>query len=56
LIKFLPGDDEGDEDDAGPQLGGLSYSIVVRCSDETHQGELLEKLEKEGLKCEALIS
>lgn len=42
--------------DASPQLDGLRYSIVLRCNDEKQQAELLDKLEKEGLTCEALIS
>lgn len=42
--------------DATPQLQGLKYSIVLRCKDEAHQGELLERFEGEGLECEALIS
>jgi ParB-like chromosome segregation protein Spo0J len=45
-----------DPKDSGPQLSGLKYSIVVRCDGEVHQMELLERFEKEGLKCEALIS
>lgn len=48
--------DGGAVPDSSPQLDGLSYSVVVRCKDEAHQGELLAKLEKEGLTCEALIS
>ena len=42
--------------DTSPQLAGLTYSVVVRCRDEGHQGELLERLDKEGLECTALIS
>lgn len=42
--------------DTSPQLAGLSYSVVVRCRDEAHQGELLDRLDKEGLECQALIS
>jgi len=42
--------------DTSPQLTGLVYSVVVRCSGEEHQTELLERFETEGLKCEALIS
>lgn len=42
--------------DASPQLEGLSYSVVIRCTDEAQQHELLERLEGEGLTCEALIS
>lgn len=39
-----------------PQLTGLSFSVIVRCDDETHQGEVLRMLEDEGLTCEAMIS
>lgn len=39
-----------------PQLQGLSFSVIVRCDDEVHQGEVLEMLEERGLKCEAMIS
>ena len=39
-----------------PQLFGLNYAIVIRCSDEKNQLDLLEQLEQQGLKCEALIS
>lgn len=55
LVSFFA-DPNGGDADASPQLAGLAYSIVIRCTDETHQGELLAKLEKEGLTCEALIS
>mgnify|MGYP003633252814 FL=1 len=34
----------------------LVYKVVVDCRDETEQGELIERLEKEGLKCQPLIS
>jgi hypothetical protein len=54
---FKPAElDGGAVPDSSPQLDGLSYAIVVRCKDEAHQNELLEQLEKQGLKCEALIS
>lgn len=45
-----------DDPDASPQLQGLAYSVVIRCKDEAHQGELLERFEGEGLTCDALIS
>ena len=45
-----------DAPDTSAQLEGLAYSVVIRCRDEAHQGELLTRLEKEGLECEALIS
>ena len=39
-----------------PQLQGLSFSVIVRCDDEAHQGEVLRMLEDRGLTCEAMIS
>lgn len=39
-----------------PQLTGLSFSVIVRCDSEAHQGEVLQMLEDRGLKCEAMIS
>lgn len=41
---------------AGPELGGLKFRLVVDCRDEAHQGELLARLEREGLKCQPLMS
>lgn len=38
------------------QLEGLNYAIIVRCKDEKDQKRTLAKLNKLGLKCEALIS
>ena len=47
----------GDEDqDASPQLSNLSYAVIVRCKDESEQRDLLKMFERQGLKCEALIS
>lgn len=34
----------------------LEYRIVIDCAGEAHQAELLERFEKEGLTCRALIS
>lgn len=42
--------------DTGPKLEGLSYSVVIRCTSEAEQSELLEEFEKRGLKAEALIA
>jgi len=53
LSKYLPA---ATGPNTGPQLEGLSYSVVVRCRDETHQRELLAQLESQGLTCDALIS
>lgn len=48
--------DEKPPGDTSPQLSGLSYSVIIRCTDEAQQTELLESLGKQGLICEALIS
>lgn len=42
--------------DVGAQMAGLEYRVVVSCADEASQGALLERLTKEGLKCQPLIS
>ncbi len=43
--------------DARPMLGdGLMYRVIVDCTGETHQAELLERFATEGLKCRPLIS
>lgn len=42
--------------DTGQQLDGLTFSVIVRCTSEQQQTELLERFEAEGLKCDALIS
>jgi ParB-like chromosome segregation protein Spo0J len=42
--------------DTSPGLGGLEYRIVVDCTSETHQTELLARFEKEGIACRALMS
>lgn len=34
----------------------LSYKVIVQCENEAHQGQLVQKLEAEGLKCQLLIS
>lgn len=42
--------------ETSPQLGDFEYRVIVICSDESQQAELLERFENEGLKCQALIS
>ena len=42
--------------DASPMVGNLQYRLVVSCSSEQHQAELLQRFESEGLTCQALIS
>lgn len=38
------------------ELGGLQYSVIVRCASEADQVALLARLAKDGLTCEAMIS
>lgn len=45
-----------DESDAEQQMGDLEFRVVVDCSGESQQAELLQRLESEGFKCRALIS
>lgn len=48
---------EPDKHGSEQQLGdGLAYRVIVDCRDETHQTELIERFDGEGLKCRALIS
>ncbi len=53
---------EGDAAEAGKRKkrsklrAGLTYRIVIDCTDEMHQAELLARLELEGLTCKPLIS
>jgi hypothetical protein len=34
----------------------MQYKVIITCDGETHQAQVLEKLEAEGLKCQALIA
>lgn len=50
-------DDDGDLDgDGRPQLGDMTYRIVVECDDETHQSELMDTFASEGLTARAVIN
>jgi ParB-like chromosome segregation protein Spo0J len=52
-IAALP----GGASDSSPQLdSNLRYQILIECKDETHQAELLERLDGQGLKCKPMIS
>ena len=44
------------EPNVEPRLNGLSYAVIIRCKDEDDQLRVLEQMEQQGLKCEALIS
>jgi len=42
--------------DALQQTEAIAYRIVIECTDEKQQTRLLKKFEKEGLKCQPLMS
>ena len=52
LADLTPKDDELAGVDVVPQ----QWAIMIECSGETEQAELLQRFEAEGLKCRALIS
>lgn len=42
--------------DTSPQMGDLQYRIVVECSDEVEQANLIERFREQGVRCQPLIS
>lgn len=55
LLEPLESEPDADEG-AAPELGGLEYRVVVDCTDELQQTELLDRFAAEGLKSRPLIS
>jgi hypothetical protein len=47
--------DHAGDGDTGAGIGAMSYQIVITCTSEANQRELLERFDKEGLPCRALI-
>ena len=47
---------EGGGGDTSPKLAGLEYRIVIECTGERQQAELLARFAKQRLTCKALIS
>jgi ParB-like chromosome segregation protein Spo0J len=43
------------EQSAAPMLGSVKYSVVIECENEAHQIQMLERFEKEGFTCRAVI-
>jgi len=51
-----PGEDDGDPDPdpgPGPEPMAGTYAVLVTCTGERHQRELLERFTEEGLECRA---
>ena len=46
------GDDDGAEDESGDVTD--AFMVIIECSSEKHQREMIERFGKEGLKCRAL--
>ena len=43
--------------DTSPQLtDGFKFSVIIACADELEQAAMLERFEKEGLRCRPLIT
>ena len=55
-LEALLTEEEEAEPDTRAQLAGLTFAVIVRCTSEAQQAELLARFEQEGLTCEALIS
>lgn len=54
LLEQTSEDHDGGSGD--PQLGGdLTYQVVVECTSEEHQAEVLEQLQADGLSCKPLV-
>lgn len=56
LSKLLNATAQDDPLITEAQLGSLEFRLVVDCKDEAQQAELLQRLEEEGYKCQALMS
>ena len=56
-LAELLGDVSSEDDSAGDsELGDLDFKVIVDCSSEEHQAQMLHKFEMEGLECRPLIS
>lgn len=58
LVTFLASTDTPTLDDpeaSGSQLGDVTYQVVVDVASERDQAQLLERLEREGFSCKALM-
>lgn len=42
--------------DTSSQMGSMEYRVLVVCTSEQHQADLLHRFEREGLTCQALIA
>jgi hypothetical protein len=47
--------EQGETDDSGPAVLPERFEILIKCTDESQQATLLERLLAEGLECRALI-
>lgn len=47
---------EGAGDIESQQLPPMEFKIVIDCDSEQQQAEIMERLEKEGIKCQPLMS
>lgn len=56
MLKSVDAMDSIPAEDGGSQQIGAKWQIIVECTNELEQVELLEKFDAEGLTCRALVS
>lgn len=55
VVKLLEDSaDEGEPGDTDPKLSD-GYAVIVECTDESHQAELIARFEENGLTCRPLM-
>lgn len=50
-----PGNKNKNGEDGNGSVGALKYQVLIDCKSESHQKQLLEKLNQEGEKCRPLM-
>jgi len=55
-FKFQESEVAASGPDTSPQLGAMTYSVVIEVVDEKQQAEMIERLSEEGFQCHPLIS
>lgn len=55
MVEFISGLNPKDKKSTDSQIGSVKFSLVIECSGEIQQAQLLERLEGEGLKVRAMM-
>jgi len=56
LQRLVEPESEAESWDQSDELDDALYQVLIECTDEQHQGEILRLLEREGIACRALIA